>query len=187
MPLKFVQFMIFAALYVSCNKNDSGVRYSALPIPNGDFENWNALPIPDDWHTNSCPLCVPPYETYIVQKATDAEHGQFAAKFVYNNVYKSFAEIKFPISVHPNLLTAYTKSNIGPGDTATIHVELFAGRNIVDQGIYYETASSSLYKKVQIPITQTTQAVDSAFIRIEGGKIQQTEFSVDNLQFQKTQ
>ena len=73
------------------------------------------------------------------------------------------------------------KSNIASGDTATIHIDLFSGGNVVDNGNFYETSSNLSYRKIEIPISQTTANVDSAQILIVGGKKQNTGLFVDNL------
>ena len=166
-----------------CQKDTSD--QSDLAIPNGDFEQWDGNQSLLTWQTNSCPLCVPPIETYIVQKENDAAHGQFAAKFIYNNVYRSAATNRFAISVHPSVLTAYVKSNIVSGDTALLHVDLFLNNSVVDSGTWLETTSNVNYKLLEIQITQTNPKVDSASIVILGGQRQNTELVVDNLQFLK--
>jgi len=162
-----------------CKKNN--VNQQEIPIPNGDFELWDNMPNLYSWQTNSCPACLPPFDTYIVKKVTDVANGQFAAKFIYNNVYASFASNKFPVSLHPSLLTGYIKSTIANGDTATIHIDLFSGNNIIDNGNFYETSSNANYRKIEIPISQTSLTADSALIMIVGGKKQNTELYVDNL------
>jgi hypothetical protein len=173
--------VLFVLTFLSCKKE--AANQQIIPIPNGDFEQWDNIRNLAIWRTNSCPACVPPYETYIVQKVTDAENGQFAAKFVYNNVYSSYATNKFFISAHPTLLTGYVKSNIVNGDTAVIHVDLFSGSNVVDNGNFYETLSNASYRKIEIPISQSAINVDSAQIKIVGGQRQSTELFVDNLVF----
>lgn len=183
--LKLFLLLILLLTLFSCKKSISS--QDNINIPNGDFELWDNMPNLISWQTNSCPACVPPWETYIVQKVTDASHGQFAAKFIYNNVYSSFAKNKFAISLHPSILNAYVKSNITHGDTATIHIDLFLRNNIVDSGNWYETTTTVIYKKLEIPISQTNSNVDSALITIVGGKKQNTEFWVDNLVFLKKQ
>lgn len=175
--------ILFILFFFSCKK-DTG-NQEIIAIPNGDFELWDSMPNLYSWQTNSCPACVPPYETYIVKKVTDAFHGQFAAKFIYNNVYSSLANNKFSISLHPTVLTGYIKSTIAIGDTAIIHVDLFSRNNIVDNGNLFEVSSTASYKKIEIPISQTSSAVDSALIKIIGGKKQTTELYVDNLVFLK--
>jgi hypothetical protein len=162
----------------SCKKDTASQEI--IPIPNGDFELWNNMPTLLYWQTNSCPACVPPWETYIVQKVTDAFNGQFAAKFIYNNVSRSFANNKFSISLHPTNLTGYIKSAIASGDTALIHIDLFSGTTVVDYGNLYETSSTTNYKKIEIPISQNSTSADSALITIVGGKKQGTELYVDN-------
>lgn len=181
--LKIFLSFLFLLFFLSCKKDTS--NFQTINIPNGDFENWDG----DDlliWQTNNCIACVPPFETYIVQKTTDAYSGKFAAKFVYNNVYKSWAYNKFAITIHPSMLTGYVKSSITNGDTATIHIDLFLGTNIVDSGNWYGTSTIPNYKKIEIPISQTSSTVDSASIKIIGGGKQGTELYVDDLVFIKT-
>src|SRR6185503_7133917 len=146
--IKLFIAIFFILSVFSCKKNSSNLQI--IPIPNGDFEQWDNMPNPLSWQTNSCPACVPSYETYIVQKVTDASNGQFAAKFIFNNVYNSFANNKFSIPLHPTLLTGYIKSNIANGDTGIIHVDLFSRNNIVDNGNFYETSSHVNYRKIEI-------------------------------------
>ncbi len=174
-----ISILIASALF-SCKKETS--NQEIIPVPNGDFELWDMQTLLI-WQTNSCPACDPPFETYIVQKVTDAYSGQFAVKLIYNNVYSSFANNKFSIARHPTYLKGYIKSTISPGDTATIHVDLFLGNNIVDNGSYYEISSTALYKKIEIPLTQNSSSVDSALIRIVGGKKQNTVLYADNFEF----
>ncbi len=169
--------------FFSCRKNTSDQQ--TISIPNGDFELWDNMPNLYNWQTNSCPACVPPYETYIVQKVTDAAHGNYAAKFIYNNIYRSYAMNKFSIPVHPDSLIGYIKSNIASDDTSEIHIDLFSGNNIVDGGSYYETSSTVNYKKIEIPISQNSSVTDSASIKIVGGKKETTDLYVDNLVFLK--
>ncbi len=170
--------VVFMLTFFSCKKDN--VNQQIIPVPNGNFELWDNMPNLYSWQTNSCPACVPPNETYIVQKVTDAANGQFAAKFMYNNFYSSLANNKFSISLHPTHLTGYIKSTIANGDTAIIHIDLFSGDSIVDNGNLYETSSTANYTKIEIPISQNFSTVDSALIRIVGGKKQNTILYVDN-------
>jgi hypothetical protein len=180
-----VLISIFLMLsFFSCRKDTASQQ--TIPIPNGDFELWDNWPILLYWQTNSCPACMPPINTYIVQKVTDAFSGQFAAKLIYNNVYSSFAYNKFSISLHPTHLTGYIKSTIAIGDTVLIHIDLFSGNNIVDNGNWYGTSSTPNYTKIEIPLSQSTSSVDSALIRITGGKKQNTELYVDDFVLVKT-
>ena len=181
--IKLLSPIVLILALISCTKDNASEQI--IPIPNGDFELWDSMPILDNWQTNSCPACLPPFETYIVQKVIDAAHGQFAAKFIYNSVYKSYANNKFSISIHPTQLTGYIKSTIASGDTALIHIDLFSGNTIVDNGNWYATSSTSNYKKIEIPITQNTSTADSAYIRIVGGGKQNTVLYVDNLVLSK--
>jgi hypothetical protein len=171
--------IVFALTFSGCKKESANQQI--IPIPNGDFELWDNMLNLNSWQTNSCATCDPPYETYIVQKVTDVSNGQFAAKFIYNNVYSSYAKNKFSISLHPTLLTGCIKSKIEIGDTATIHIDIYSGNNIVDIGYFYETSSNVNYRKVEIPISQKSITVDSVLTQIVGGKKQNTELYVDNL------
>jgi hypothetical protein len=182
--LKLFLSFTFLLTFSSCKKDTTNSQI--IPIPNGDFEDWNNLPNLLIWQTNSCPACVPPFETYIVQIVTDSYSGKFAAKFIYNHVYKSWADNKFPITTHPSLLTGYVKSNITDGDTVVIHIDLFSGTNIVDSGNWNGTSSIGNYKKVEISISQTSSTVDSALIKIVGGEKQNTVLYVDDLELIKT-
>src|SRR5579872_6746019 len=70
-------------------------------LPNGDFEGWTVNDELQDWKTNSCPECYPAYNSYVVQKTTEAYHGQYAAKFIYNGVYPAVASELFGVPSHP--------------------------------------------------------------------------------------
>src|ERR1022692_3789158 len=165
--LKVFITIIFSLTFSNCKKDNPPSQI--IPIPNGGFEDWNNQPNLLYWQTNSCPECLPPFETYIVQKVTDAHSGQFAAKFIYNNVYKSWADNKFSVAFHPSFLEAYVKANITNGDTVCIHIDLFSGTNITDSANWYGTASIGNYEKVEIPVSHASSTADSALITIIGG------------------
>jgi hypothetical protein len=116
---------------------------------------------------------------------TDAFSGHFATRFIYNNIYRSFANNKFSISAYPTLLAGYVKSTIANGDTAIIHVDLFSGNSVAGSGNFYETSSNPAYRKIEIPVSQSTVKVDSAQVSIVGGKKEDTELFVDDLVFFK--
>lgn len=130
-------FFLFTA-FLSCKKTIPD--FQTIPIPNGNFENWDNESLMD-WQTNNCAACVPPFETNVVQKTTDAYSGRYAAKFIYNNVYKSWAYNKFPINSEPSMLTGYVKDNIASGDSVMIQVELFSGINKIDSANWYGTST----------------------------------------------
>ena len=180
MKAMFLMVLLILSL-AGCKKE--AVQQQEIAIPNGDFEQWDSMPNLAIWRTNSCPACLPAYETYVVQKVDDAANGRFAARFIYNNVYSSFANNRFAISAHPVSLTGYVKSNIASNDTAIIHVDLLAGSRVIDAGTFYETTSNSSYRKIEIQISQNSVNADSAQIKIVGGKKQNTELFVDNLVF----
>jgi hypothetical protein len=170
--------ILIATTLFGCKKETANQQI--ISIPNGDFEVWDNMPNLLFWHTNSCPVCDPPWETYIVVKVTDASNGLFAVKLIYNNVYSSLLYNKFSISSHPAQLTGYIKSNITSGDTVIINIDLFSGNNIVDNGIWYGTSSIANYTKIEIPISQNSSSADSALIKIVGGKKLNTELYIDN-------
>jgi len=181
--LKLFLSFLFLLSFLSCKKDTS--NFQTINIPNGDFEDWDNSGNLLIWQTNNC-FCVPQIQTYVVQKVTDAYSGRFAAKLIYNNFYKSQIYNKFSITIHPSMLAGYVKSEITNGDTVIIHIDLFSGTNIVDSGNWYGTSSIVNYKKIEIPISQTSSIVDSASIKIVGGGKQNTELYVDDLVFIKT-
>jgi len=181
--LKTYLFFLSILFITSCKKNNTDEE--TIIVPNGDFELWDQSPALVSWQTNGCPLCLPPYDSYVVKKITDAYSGQFAAKFIYNGVYTSMATIKFPVPSHPLSLTAYMKSTVSANDTARIDIDIFSGTNIVDKGNWLETSSSAAYRQINIPITQNAASADSARITIMGGKILNTVLYVDALVLSK--
>lgn len=179
--MKYTIFLIVLTVLFAAGCSKESNTDIIIPIPNGDFEIWDERPVLDKWITNSCPECLPAFETYIVRKLAEAQSGSSAASFIYNNVYQSYATNKFEITTDPDLLTGYIKSNITAGDTAMIRIDIIKGNNIVDSGSYFETTSHSGYTKFDIPVSQNSSQTDSAFIQIWGGKKAGTEITVDNL------
>ena len=171
--------LFIITIFLSCSKQKT--TQTDIPVPNGDFENWDNTLLLSIWETNSCPTCVPPYETYIVQKDNTVFNGQFAAKFIYNNVYAAWAKNTFFVSQHPTILSAYVKCNISTLDTVSIKIDLFTNNSITDSGSWIGTSQISNYTKIDIPITQNSQSVDSATIKIVAGNKSGTELWVDNL------
>jgi hypothetical protein len=187
----FKCLIVFSAMvaFAGCKKDKIVMQTNATVIPNGDFENWDNMSLLENWKTNSCPACVPPFETYIVQRDTNAYHGKFAAKFIYNNVYAAWAENKFKLDGHPASLTAYTKCNLYGNDTVSVKIRLFRNSAVIDSGQWFGTSSINTYTKIVIPISQNSLQADSAQISIKGGhKIgypsKNTEFWVDYLTLQ---
>jgi len=168
---------------LGCAKDKS----SFIPlIPNGNFELWSTTNLPQNWQTNSCPLCNSPYQTYIIKKDSGAYNGIYAAKFIDNHIYAAIASNKFNLSVHPTNLIAYVKCNLYGKDTVSIKIKLFNKALAVDSGQWYNTTVISNYVKVVIPISQHSLLIDSALISIKGGHqpgspINTTEFWIDNL------
>ena len=161
-----------------CSKNNSAQEL--IPIPNGDFENWNGMPILDLWRTNSCPVCASPDDRYIVIKDSTSYQGQFAAKFI-RRVSNSWADNKFAVSTYPTNLLAYVKTNLPGVDSVSIGIELFKNMSLIGSGKWVGTSSISNYTLINIPVSTNTIVPDSAFIRIVGGKGANSEFWVDHL------
>src|ERR1051325_3970364 len=69
-------------------------------VPNGGFERWTNLQ-PDEWLTNSCPFCKPPFDTYVVKQDSDSYSGTYCANLYSNGVYKPYAYTVFPASARP--------------------------------------------------------------------------------------
>jgi hypothetical protein len=159
------------------------IQTKAQTIPNGDFENWTYLEL-NDWKTNSCPQCDPPYNTYIVIQDSDACHGVYSAMFIYNKVYPAWAEIKFATTVHPINLYACIKSKVEPNDSATIDIMIYYNGEIVDEGHLINKSSISHYTNIIIPISQYKTNVDSIDIKITGGNKDSTILNADYLSFE---
>lgn len=166
-----IAILIIAALALSACVKSVLVPHSDYTIPNCDFESWTADDELQQWRTNSCPACVPVQSNYIVQKTTEAYHGQYAAKFVYNGLYNAAGGIKFGVPGHPTELTGYVKSQLYANDTAFIWVRVFKGGALVDSGMWMGTEPISKYTKFVLPITQSTTTADSVSILIRGGKV----------------
>lgn len=180
--LKFIILCLLLATAGSCKKNSNNPNsQKIIAIPNGDFEQWTNLLTLVNWQTNSCPMCTGPEKQYVVVKDSSAYHGKYAAKFIFNGIYKSRAKNKFAISTHPTLLTGYINSTITPGDTAKISIDIFYNKQVVDSGKIYETSSITNYKKFEIPVTNNSLNADSAEITITGGKKLNTELTIDYL------
>lgn len=138
-------------------------------IPNSDFEIWNGGPTIADWQTNSCPLCVPPYNTYLIhQDSTDVYHGKYAARFEYGGLYHTIASTKFALTLHPAFLNAYVmQATHGITDTAFIHMRLYNNNAVVDSGQWVNTDSIATYSHIMIPVSQSLSPVDTADVTIE--------------------
>lgn len=176
-PLNLIILCFLLAILSSCKKDPTSPTNQIIGIPNGDFEQWTNAPTLVNWQTNSCPMCVPPINEYVVVKDSLAYHGKYAAKFITNGWAKS----KFAISTHPTFLTGYINSKITPGDTAKIFIDIFYNKQVVDSGKLYKTSSTENYKEFKISITNNSIKADSAEITIIGGGKQNTEITIDYL------
>ena len=177
--MKLIAFVSIITLLVGCTKTNN--PQEIIPIPNGDFENWDNSLTLLSWQANSCPLCVQAIERYIVIKDPNSYNGLFAAKFIYNNSFTAWAINNFSIPKHPSIMTGYVKSNMISMDTVRINISLYKNMVLVDSGSWVNVSSIANYTKIDIPISQNSSDADSALIRIEGGKKTGTEFWVDNL------
>jgi hypothetical protein len=164
-----------AALFIVCALVivlQSCIKQTSLPasdLPNGDFEGWTTNDALQGWTTNSCPECTPSYNSYVVQKTTEAYHGQYAVKILYNGVYTTVASNVFPVSTHPKELTGYVKCTMNENDTVSVTVQVFSHNSLVDSGKWVNTVSIQQYKKFTIPISQNSADADSMLITITGG------------------
>ena len=183
-PFLLIFFLIGS---LTCKKDPS--IEDAINIPNGDFENWNWEPLPENWKTNSCPLCTTPWEMYVAQKDSEVVfHGKYSMKLIYNltlpiPIYRwspTWIKNKFAISKHPSNLHGYVKCNIHGIDTVYIGIMLLNKGIVVDSGQWNSTLSISNWTLVNIPISSSSSAVDSALITIIGGKFKDSTTSLTN-------
>ncbi len=163
--LFFISLVIIIALH-GCKKLEPTPQFA---IPNGDFESWTSGDYLVDWTGDSCPACVPPYETYIIQKTTEAYHGQYAAKFLYNGLYPAYANNKFVVSGHPAALSGYAKCQLYGDDTVSVKVLVYYANAVVDSGKWLNTASTTNYQAFTINLTQSSAHADSVLVSIKGG------------------
>jgi len=161
------------------------IQSNSQQIPNAGFENWTNLR-PDGWETNSCPLCDPPYETYIVRQDSDACQGTYSAKFISNGVLTAWAETNIISTLHPIQLFACVKSNIEIGDSVKIDLLVYYNGNISDEGHWVNKSTISTYTNQEISISQNSAYVDSIKIKISGGIQVNTTLFADNLSFIQT-
>ncbi|HEX3385832.1 MAG TPA: hypothetical protein VHS53_11615 [Mucilaginibacter sp.] len=161
-------FIVCVLLFVlqACTKETSVPQSN---LPNGDFEGWSANDELQGWTTNSCPECVPAYNSYVVQKTTEAYHGQYAAKILYNGVYTTVASNGFAVTSHPKELTGYVKSTLNENDTVSVAVQVFKNHSLVDSGKWVNSASIQQYQKFTVPISQNSADADSITITVTGG------------------
>jgi hypothetical protein len=184
--------LIILTGFVSCKK-ENGIHgpltaepESVITVPNGSFEMWDNFYLPENWTTNSCPTCMSPFITDIVQRDTEACYGTYSAKLIYNQLYAAWAQNKFAISVHPDHLSACVKCNLQGTDTVLVKVSLLHNSMVVDSGQWMGTTQIDNFTTINIPITQSTTQVDTAIIFIHGGEginfpSNNTIFWVDNL------
>lgn len=181
MPTYFACVVILFLSIAGCTyKHDSPLPVPAveMPTPNGDFENWTVELLPENWQTNSCPLCVSQVETYIVQKDSQVVyHGKFSMKLINNltdsgGYVPAWAKNKFELSGYPSSLHGYVKCNLMGTDTVSIKIEILLDGNPINGGQWKTTSSISNWTEVNIPVSENNIpfAFDSALITITGGK-----------------
>ena len=174
-------------------------------IPNADFEYWTPAsqgiyPVGythTQKETNSCPLCMPQYTTYIVQKdSVNVYHGNYSALLLYNNTRglgydPPWLKKKFAVQDHPTALNVYVKDSLFGPDTVAIDIKIFDSNNaVVDSGYWQSTTSIYQFQHITIPITTSSSTADSVSIYIRGGRYirdttsgDKTLFWVDDLSF----
>ncbi|HJP63706.1 MAG TPA: hypothetical protein VJ844_09705 [Mucilaginibacter sp.] len=167
--MKAAAFSIICALIIflqSCIKNTSLPKSN---LPNGDFEGWTTSDRLEQWKTNSCPECFSAINQYVVQKTTEAYHGLYAAKLLYNGVYRAEAYNTFAVTTHPQALNGYVKCTLSTGDTVFIKVQVFSQNRVVDSGLWTGTVSIPDYQHITVPVTQSSASADSVMVAIRGG------------------
>ena len=189
MPTYFACVVILFLSIAGCTKHDSPLPPAVeITIPNNDFENWTVELLPENWQTNSCPLCVPQVETYIVQKDTQVVyHGKYSMKLI-NNLTDSvgyapaWAKNKFVLSAYPSILHGYVKCNLMGIDTVSIKIEILLDGTPINGGQWKTTSSINNWTEVNIPISDTIPAFafDSALITITGGKYKDSTINLSN-------
>lgn len=167
--MKNVLFFIVCVLMIALQGCIKDNTMSPSNLPNGDFEGWSVNDLPDDWKTNSCPECTGAINSYVVQKTTEAYHGQYAAKLIYNGAYPAVASNLFAIPSHPMSLSGYTKCTLNEDDTVSVKVQVFSHNSVVDSGQWVNTVSIPQYRQFVVPITQNSTYADSVLITIRGG------------------
>ncbi|HVV54671.1 MAG TPA: hypothetical protein VHC47_05085 [Mucilaginibacter sp.] len=164
--IRIVMPLIILAWISGCKKD---APLPATNVPNGDFENWTGLNYLQGWDSNSCPPCVPPYDTYIVKKSTDAYHGQYAAELTYNTVYPAYASNKFAVKENFRQLTGYVKCTLYGKDTVSVWFKRFSGTTTVDSGKWSSTSSIKNYQQFTISLSPAPVAIDSVQVVLRGG------------------
>jgi len=167
--MKNVVFFIVCALLIALQGCTKDNNTSPSNLPNGDFEGWTANDELKAWKTNSCPECYPAFNSYVVQKTTEAYHGQYAAKLIFNGAYSAVASDLFAVPSHPMSLSGYTKCTLDDHDTVFVKVQVFSHSVVVDSGQWVSTVSIPQYKQFIVPITQNSVHADSVLITIHGG------------------
>lgn len=193
MPTYFAYIVILVLSITGCTKQDSQIPpvtpAEELPMPNSDFENWTDGLLPENWQTNSCYVCVPQMETYIVQKDSQVVyHGNYCMKLINNLVDTggyippAWAKNEFELTGYPSSLHGYVKCNVTGNDTVSIKIEVLFEGNPINGGIWESTSSINNWTEVNIPVsdTNTPFAFDSALITITGGKYKDSTTTLSN-------
>jgi len=169
--MNFARVLVCVAVVIAlhgCKKEEN------LPVPNitnGDFESWTSVDELQGWKSNSCPTCSPDFQTYVIQKTTEAYHGRYAAKIVYNGVFCATASTKLAIATHPDNLTGFVKCQLNPGDSVSIKVRVYSNNTVVDSGRWVNRESISAYKQIVIPVSHSSTHADSVKVSVRGGTI----------------
>lgn len=174
--MKLTHILLLSSLVFlfACKKDVAPTPTPAtvIPVPNGDFENWNWQLCPVNWYTNGCGLCVgAPFDEYVVKKDSQTvHHGRYSALFIYNYTFQAYARTKFALNTHPDILQGYVFSYLYAPDTVSISVKLLKNTHVVDSGYWQSTAPINYFTQINIHLTKSTQVIDSALILIKGGK-----------------
>lgn len=151
----------------------TGCKKDSNPLPsnviNSDFESWSTMDYLKGWKSNSCSACTPPYQTYVVQKTTEAYHGMYAVKLIYNGVYPAVATCKFAVTVKPSVFSGFVKCQLAERDTVSVKVKVFSGSVAIDSAQWINTASIPVYTPFDIHLSQPIAHADSVQVTIRGG------------------
>jgi hypothetical protein len=146
-------------------------------IPNAGFEDWTNwsgwFDDPDNWDTNNGQLFTP------VVKDTFAYQGDFAMQVNFNG---SAATI-FPVASHPQILSAFVKTNFTSYDTVGITIRVYANDLVTDSAVWLSTTPQTSWTQIDIPVSQNNPNADSVEIIVSGGNQPNTTFSIDDVSF----
>jgi hypothetical protein len=150
------------------------------PIPNGNFENWNDVSYYDPLgYESSNKWVVQSFTSPNVERVTDAYSGTYALKmtnvtngvdtldaFIANGNPEDLDGQGIPYSEVPTGIRGYYKSNIQPGDTATILLFFKGNGNVLDTFIFRLTGVASNYTLFEFPFPTAISGTPDSLVFI---------------------